>query len=156
MAGSFSVSLANFAIKTEKQAVVACQKIAMETWQRVIMKSPVGDPSKWNAAFVEAGTKLGWFDKNYVGGRFRANWGCQVGSPYSGTVDTVDKAGGATVAKANMTTAQWNARGSIFLMNNLPYSIALEHGHSKQAPSGMVRVTVAEMQNGAAESAAKG
>jgi hypothetical protein len=155
MAGSFSISLEKFAIKTESAAVVACQKIAMEVWGRVIMKSPVGDPSKWNADFVAAGTTLGWFDKNYVGGRFRANWGCQVGSPYAGTVDTVDKAGGATVAKANMTTAQWNGRVSIFLVNNLPYSLALENGHSKQAPSGMVRITVAEMQNGAAEAAIK-
>lgn len=153
MAGSFSISLDKFAVKTEQQMKLVCQKIAMEVWSRVIMKSPVGDPSKWNAAFVEAGTKLGWFDANYVGGRFRANWGCSIGSPYSGTVDTVDKAGGATIAKANMTTMQWNGRGSIFLMNNLPYAIPLERGHSKQAPSGMVRVTVSEMQNGAAEAA---
>ncbi len=153
--GSFSISLDAFKVKTEKQMVIACQKIAMDCWKRVIMRSPVGDPSKWNAAFVEVGKKLGWFDENYVGGRFRANWGCSVGSPYSGTVDTVDKAGSETVAKANMTTAQWNGRGSIFLMNNLPYSIVLENGHSKQAPSGMVRLTVAEMQNGAGEAAAK-
>jgi hypothetical protein len=31
-------------------------------------------------------------------------------------------------------------------VNNLPYGIALEYGHSKQAPSGMIRVTLARFQ----------
>lgn len=131
MAGSFSISLANFQVKTEKQMKLVCQKIAMESWRRVIEKSPVDT------------------------GRFRANWGCQVGSPYAGTSDSFDKAGGATIGKAVTVTAGWNGKGSIYLVNNLSYSIPLEMGHSKQAPSGMVRITVAEMQNGAAEAAIK-
>lgn len=160
MAGSFSISLAQFAIKSEKQAVVACQKIAMEAFKRVIEKSPVGDPSKWDAGFVAAGTKLGWFDKNYVGGRFRANWGVSIGSPFQGTNEDHDKTpvgnrGGKTIADAEWKGAAWNGRGSIYLNNNVPYSVVLERGHSKQAPSGMVRLTVAEMQNGAAEAAIK-
>ncbi len=31
-------------------------------------------------------------------------------------------------------------------MNNLPYAIALEYGHSDQAPGGMVRITQARFQ----------
>jgi len=30
----------------------------------------------------------------------------------------------------------------IYLVNNLPYAIPLEYGHSSQAPGGMVRLTV--------------
>ncbi len=35
---------------------------------------------------------------------------------------------------------------SIYLVNNLPYAQKIEAGSSKQAPTGMVRVTVAEYQ----------
>jgi len=31
-----------------------------------------------------------------------------------------------------------------YISNNLPYAIPIEDGHSKQAPTGMVKVTVAE------------
>ncbi|MNJ81742.1 hypothetical protein D3C77_807050 [compost metagenome] len=33
-----------------------------------------------------------------------------------------------------------------FIVNNLPYAIPLEYGHSSQAPAGMVRVTLANFQ----------
>lgn len=36
-------------------------------------------------------------------------------------------------------TAQW-------VFNNVPYIVALEYGHSRQAPEGMARITAAEMQ----------
>lgn len=152
---TLSIQIGAFKDKTEKQIAVACQKIAMEVDNRLIYKSPVGDPSKWTEGFKAAGIKLGWFDKNYVGGRFRANWGVNIGSPSGGTVDTVDKSGESTIAKNNASIAQWNGRDAIYLTNHLPYAIALENGHSKQAPAGMVRITVAEMQNGAAEAVIK-
>lgn len=155
MAGSFSISLEKFAVKSVKQAVLAAQAITMEVNSRLVYRSPVGDPSKWTEGFKAAGIALGWFDKNYIGGRFRANWGVKVGSPWGGVIDTVDKTGSATVSKNNAEIARWNGRGSIFITQHLPYGPALEHGHSKQAPSGMVRITVAEMQNGAAEAAIK-
>ena len=157
--GNFTLQLEAFHKKTMNSIKLASQKIAMEAFKRVIEKSPVGDPSKWDAAFVAAGTALGWFDKNYVGGRFRANWGVSIGSPFVGTNEDHDKTpvgsrGGKTIANAVFAGAKWNGRGSIFLCNNLPYSQKLETGYSRlQAPSGMVRLTVAEMQNGAAEAA---
>jgi hypothetical protein len=36
--------------------------------------------------------------------------------------------------------------GTIWLMNNLPYAQPLEYGHSSQAPAGMVRISVIEVQ----------
>jgi nitroimidazol reductase NimA-like FMN-containing flavoprotein (pyridoxamine 5'-phosphate oxidase superfamily) len=33
-----------------------------------------------------------------------------------------------------------------YLVNNLPYAVPLEYGHSKQAPGGMVRITLARFQ----------
>ena len=130
--GSFSLLLKAFEGKTAGNMKNACQKIAMEAFSRIIYRTPVDT------------------------GHLRSNWGCQVGNPYAGTVSAFDKAGSATVAKAQMVAAQWDGQGSIYLCNNLPYSIPIEYGHSKvKSPAGMVRVTIAEM-GGVAEKVARG
>ena len=129
--GNFTAQLAGFEKKAATQIKAVVQKIGMEAFSRIIMKSPVDT------------------------GRFRANWGVQIGAPYVGITDLTDKPGSTTQARMTGDVLQWNAQGSIFLCNNLPYSIALEYGHSqRQAPAGMVRTTAAEM-NGVAESVAR-
>ncbi|MDA8114991.1 MAG: HK97 gp10 family phage protein [Acidithiobacillus sp.] len=120
--GSFAIALQGFEKKAADQARIAVQKIAMEAFQRVIMRSPVDT------------------------GRFRANWGVSVGSPYAGVdINSFDPDGSVTAAKAMQAVQAWNGQGDIFLCNNLPYSIVLEFGHSGQAPQGMVRLTITEM-----------
>ena len=130
MAGSFSIALQGFEKKAGQKMKQTIQKISMEAFKRIIMRSPVDT------------------------GRFRANWGCSIGSPFSGISDATDKSGGATASNAAATVTGWNAQGSVFLCNNLPYSIVLEYGHSQQAPAGMVRVTITEM-GGVVREAAK-
>lgn len=83
----------------------------------------------------------------YVGGRFRANWQVTFNAPAAAALDAVDPSGSATVAKGTqMILAFDSAVGSIWMMNNVPYAQALEYGHSKQAPAGVVRISVAEFQ----------
>jgi hypothetical protein len=88
-------------------------------------------------------------------GRFRANWGCTVGTPYVGTVDVYDESGRGTAVLAAKVVSGWNGRASIMLVNNLVYSLPLEYGHSQQAPFGMVRSTIDEM-GGVAQGVANG
>lgn len=75
-------------------------------------------------------------------GRFRGNW--QLQFDLSPTVrDNADKAGGATLAEVAQRVREFTlAMSRMYLLNHLPYSIELEYGHSKQAPAGMVRLTV--------------
>lgn len=129
--GSFSQNVEAFAKKTGLTMTTICQKVAMEAFKRVIEKSPVDT------------------------GRFRANWGVQVNSPHAGDTENLDPTptgpgtGGPTVFKSAEAVSKWNGVGSIFLCNNVIYSVPLEYGHSKiQAPAGMIRVTVSEMQGG--------
>lgn len=71
-------------------------------------------------------------------GRARANWFMAEGAP-----DT-----SATAAKTPKDYARGDFQANgvpIFITNSLPYIVALEYGHSKQAPAGMVRVTLAEI-----------
>lgn len=122
MAGNFALDISRWCKNTKADTKSVVQKIAMETFKRVILRSPVDT------------------------GRFRANWGVMVGSPYTGFDEAArDKSGSAAIGKAQTVTINWNAQGLITCCNSLPYNLKLEYGHSKQAPSGMVRITAAEI-----------
>ena len=100
-----------------------------EVFKNIIMMTPVGNPSQWqNPASAPAG---------YVGGRARGNWQCTIGSPFTGEDDTGD------VLKMQNTLPR-RAGSVVYLTNNVPYIQKLEYdAHSRQAPNGMVRVSVA-------------
>ena len=116
------VSPAKFAAKTARKLDVAVQKISIEMFSRVILRSPVDT------------------------GRFRANWQVSIGSVPSGTLELEDKSGTATVSKATAAALGMRAGSIITLANNLPYGPRLEDGYSGQAPGGMVALTVQEFE----------
>jgi hypothetical protein len=103
--------------------------------RRIVLRTPVGNPSLWASA-PPAG---------YTGGQAKGNWQASIGSPETGTTSTIDKSGSATLASINGKTQ--NAPGNVwYLTNNLPYvSTALEYGSSTQAPTGMVRISLREL-----------
>lgn len=81
----------------------------------------------------------------YVGGRFRGNWQVTFGAKTEGETGRIDPNGGQTLTAGIAVIAAYNrAIDSIWITNNVPYSVPLEYGHSGQAPNGMVRVTMAE------------
>lgn len=84
--------------------------------------------------------------KDYVGGRFRGNWQFSIDTPADGTLDQVDPSGGVTLAKLRLQVGQLTAGQTAYIVNNLPYAVPLEYGHSQQAPGGMVRITLARFQ----------
>ena len=88
--------------------------------------------------------------KGYVGGRFRANWQygnvMGAGIPMS-DLPNIDKTGNASIERIRVGVSAAPASGVHYLCNNLPYARALEDGHSTQAPSGMVALTVVEFNN---------
>lgn len=84
--------------------------------------------------------------KDYVGGRFRGNWQFSIGAPAEGELDQVDPAGGVTLAKLRLQVEQLTIGQTAYIVNNLPYAVPLEYGHSKQAPGGMVRITLSRFQ----------
>ncbi|MNJ22171.1 hypothetical protein D3C81_793880 [compost metagenome] len=84
--------------------------------------------------------------EGYVGGRFRANWHLSIGVVENVTFDEVDPDGTETVAALVAAMSDFTVGQMAYLINNLPYAIPLEFGHSNQAPNGMVRVTIARFQ----------
>ncbi len=123
--------MTTFALNLAKQIESANDKVEnivkvtmIELFNRVIQKSPVDT------------------------GRFRANWNCSIGSPDLSTSQAIDPSGSGAISKANSTVVSYTLNGqSVFLTNNLPYADRLENGWSKQAPNGMVRLSMMEIQN---------
>tara|TARA_R110002153_G_scaffold112409_3_gene254463 strand:- start:566 stop:1003 length:438 start_codon:yes stop_codon:yes gene_type:complete len=129
--GSFEDDLRKFEAKTNRKLTQLGRKVALELFKRVIYKTPVDT------------------------GRARANWQVTIGAQASGTIAIDDTNGGATMSKATAASAGFKAGDTIYLTNNLPYIRKLEEGgypdgpktvggFSRQAPAGMVALTVQE------------
>ena len=84
--------------------------------------------------------------KGYVGGRFRGNWQFSIDTPAEGVLDQIDPSGNVTLAKLKLQVEQLTIGQTAYIVNNLPYGIPLEYGHSKLAPHGMIRVTLSRFQ----------
>lgn len=131
----FLLDLERFAKKAKGNADLVVRKVFLDFSTRVVMRSPVGDPSGWKSP-APAG---------YTGGHFRGNWQYGEGMIPRGWLQTVDKTGQASLARMQAIKPQ--ASGKVhYIVNNLPYAMELERGHSRQAPAGMVGVTVKEFQ----------
>lgn len=78
-------------------------------------------------------------------GRFRGNWQLGIGSVNADTSSPVDPGGAQVLGRIQAQVAQASAGDVLWVSNSLPYAQRLEMGWSKQAPSGMVRVTMADL-----------
>ena len=95
----------------------ATRKIALELLRSLVLKSPVDT------------------------GRFRANWVISEGS-IDFDIDALPDTGVIVIGKIVLDGLHVDE--TIYITNSLPYGPKLENW-SKQAPSGMVRLTVAEL-----------
>ena len=120
--GSFSAQLGEWVGATEEKMDAVFQDVVIEIGESLIMLSPVDT------------------------GRFRGNWQLTINSPSRNSLDTYDKQGYATLEKLVNSANALEMGQKAYIVNNLIYSIPLEYGHSQQAPSGMVRVTLSRFQ----------
>lgn len=123
-AKQFTLQLNKEIADTEEKIEDAIALIALDSLRGVVMKSPVDT------------------------GRFRGNWIVSKNAANTTFSQVTDKNGGQTITKGSgvIDTFKMNADSRIIIQNNLPYANRLENGWSKQAPNGMVALTVVEMQ----------
>lgn len=98
--------------------------------------SPVGDPGLWkNQADAFRKVMAG-----YMPGQFRGNWQLGINAMPTGWLPgNLDPSGTSTVAKNIGLIPAMASRGyKFYLVNNTPYGIALEEGHSTQMPYHMI------------------
>jgi hypothetical protein len=122
MARSFSLDVSKWCEGQKDRMDIIIRKIALDLFRRVILRTPTDT------------------------GRARANWLCAIGDVPNNSVLLNDKTGTATISKMAAVVAGAKAGDIIYLVNNVVYIVPLEFGHSKQAPAGMVGITVAEFQ----------
>lgn len=136
MTMSFVLDLQAFATKAGAKADLVVKRVVAGMAESVIEMSPVGDATYWkNPA-----------PKGYLGGRFRANWDYGFNAVPGKQFDTADKTGATSINRILSGFSGKPAVGIHYLANNLPYAIRLENGWSRQAPVGMVGVTVLKFQ----------
>lgn len=123
---------------TDKMLPDFVKTVALELLRRVVLKTPVGNPSKWaNPSSAPPG---------YVGGSARGNWQVQEFTIPNDIKTKIDKGGETTIAAGSNIILRTSGRAFIYIINNLPYIAVLEEGqHSKQAPEGMVAISMQEV-----------
>lgn len=129
---SFTLDLQRFAEKCADKADAAVGNIVVRIAAEVDRRSPVGDATYWKHK-PPAG---------YVGGHFRANWQLGVGMIPAGGVVGADPSGVETMGRVIAAVPDEAAGKVYWLTNNVPYAQRLEHGWSRQAPAGVVGLTV--------------
>lgn len=120
---SFASDLRRFANKTNQKMETAVKSALIRVGTSIVVKSPVDT------------------------GRFRNNWIAAYG-----TVDTTvnfgtDTSGSSAIGNLKISVEGMNFKEVFYFTNSLPYASGLEYGNSAQAPSGMVRVSVAAWEN---------
>jgi len=115
---TFTLDVSNFVDKTSKTADAEVRKICLDLVTGIVLKTPVDT------------------------GRARANWFTSIGSPSANVINSTDPSGSSSISSALGAISK--ATGNVlWITNNLPYIYRLEfEGWSKQAPAGMVRVTI--------------
>lgn len=78
-------------------------------------------------------------------GRAKANWVPGIGSVSTKTTGDINAE--AALGAINQALQTWKPGQTIYITNSLPYIKRLEDGWSKQAPAGMVRLTVVEWKD---------
>lgn len=136
--GRFALDIAAFAEKAQGNADAVIRKVAIDMLARVVLRTPVGNPSLWKHKAPPG----------YVGGRLRGNWNVSIGTrPGIVMQDAIDPSGRTTIEKGTAVLVGYRSGPSIHISNSLPYARPVEYGHSSiQSPAGMVRLTVQEFQ----------
>lgn len=120
---SFTLHLKKITDKAGANADLVVRKVAIDILSSVVNKSPVDT------------------------GRFRGNWQLSIGNVDSTINSADDKTGAGAIAKGSAELAGFKSGKTIFISNSLPYAHRLEYDSwSRQAPQGMVRLTVIEFK----------
>lgn len=143
MSTAFSISVSKWADELGADLETVAKKTALDVLASVRLKTPVGNPDIWAANVGKSRSDPGFVGKGYVGGTLRANWQLSVGAPAQGTRERVDGLFPAVVDD-QAALAGFVSGTTIYITNNITYAARAERGWSKQAPAGMVSVTIAE------------
>jgi hypothetical protein len=117
MAKGWSIDPSVFANTVKEVVGKKLRVISIQLLNEVVMRSPVDT------------------------GRFRTNNHVSVGTADFLKLSEVDKTGTETLQRGCAVINAASPYAVVYIQNNLPYSEALENGHSQQAPAGIYAVS---------------
>lgn len=120
---SFSGDLNRFADVMGYRMDYLVKHVVLEIADNIIEMSPVGDPVYWRNPP----------SPGYVGGTFSGNWQHQEGGSYP-TNKFTTRGKDASKSRIRASVPERAAGKQHWVVNNMPYSIRLEYGWSRQAP----------------------
>ena len=122
--------------KTDRDTVVT--EIFQTMGTRIVSGTPLGDISLWKIPPPAS--------QDYRPGTLVNNWFAGFGEPGTPSMRPHNVTGAQSLANIAKTAKEFPGQIA-HLINPSPYANRIEYeGHSSQAPSGMVRRTVAEFQ----------
>lgn len=127
---SFSVDLDAFVKKVGLARGTVVKRVGFDLYGRIIRKTPVDT------------------------GRARGSWTISVSEADRTVLPPAPP--GQIYPPPPIGALDVRLNESIVISNNLPYITALEDGHSKQAPNGMVALSIAEVETNMAQLEAQG
>ena len=120
---SFASDLRRFANLTSQKMETVVKASLVRIGTSIVVKSPVDT------------------------GRFKSNWLASYGTADTTVSMSVDPSGQASINRLKISVQGLTFREHFYFTNSLPYAKGLEYGDSMQAPSGMVRISVAAWEN---------
>ena len=115
----------------------------MKTWTAAIKDIKDVPEKVVRGTLINMGTRI--IKRSPVdSGRFRGNWQFTSNVIPRGQLNRVDPNGAQSAGDLAGSASRFESGSVFYMTNNLPYGERLEFGYSKQAPSGMVRVTLQE------------
>jgi len=132
--GAFKDSLKKFKLKTETRINRVTTSIVVKVSESLVDLSPVGDPSYWQHPAPPG----------YKPGHFKANWQYGFNHIPTSEIAGVDPDGAQTKAyiKSALPAVM---NGTHYLANKVPYALRIEYGWSRQAPQGVVALTLLKL-----------
>lgn len=118
---AFQGKLAEFIEKVKVKKELVMKKVSQELWTGITERTPVDT------------------------GRARANWFLTTNSPSQEVKEFKGAKTGEVPAPPPPDISAIDGNEDVFIINNLVYIEPLEHGHSKKAPGGMVKLAMQEV-----------
>ena len=147
---SFALDLEAFAQKTRVKLDLVVRKVVIDMTSTIVQMTPV-DTGHARSNYFWGVQRVTTIDnsvnpddaKRAAGKMFTASF-----KERQKFIKAVNSAGNGKESsnRAIAFATGLKAGGTVYLTNNLPYIMALEYGHSRQAPAGMARITVAYFQ----------
>lgn len=142
---ALDVDLANFAKKLDIAPALVVTRIVLDLFRRITKRTPVDTGrarASWDVKVGSPSSYLPPASKKRVAGKGKTRLGQGLAGNKLGT----GALSGGKVKDVSGEIASIDGTQVVFITSNLDYMVYLEEGSSKQAPAGMVLLSIAEVE----------